>query len=388
MRAVTESERRARLARRHHLTPEASAADVVELARRLVGLHASDPSTVFLAARARIPGFSVADLETAMYQHGQLRKHLAMRRTLFVFPTDLLPVVQAACTKRVLAAERKRLIRDVERAGITADGARWLTRAERAALRELTSRGQSTGAQLSKTVPELQARIRVGEGRKWGGEIGVAGRVLTILEAGGRIVRGQPDGSWTSSRHRWLIAPDGPIPALPEDEALTELVRCWLAAFGPATIADLAWWTGLGVTRVRAAVAALAAVEVSLDGERGVLLPEDVEPEPPAAPAAAFLPSLDPTTMGWKGRSWYLGEHGPALFDTSGNAGPTVWWDGRVVGGWTQRPTGEVAYKLLEDVGAEARDAIQREAAVLEDWLAGTVVTTRFGTPLDRALRG
>jgi hypothetical protein len=175
---------------------------------------------------------------------------------------------------------------------------------------------------------------------------------------------------------------------MPEADARVELVRRWLAAFGPATTADLAWWTGLGLTRVRTVTAVLGAVEVDLGGEPGIVLPDDVDPEPPASPWAAFLPSLDPTTMGWKRRDWYLGEHAPSLFDGSGNAGPTVWWEGRVVGGWTQRPDGEVVHRLLEDVGAEATDAIEQEAERLQVWLGETVVTTRFPTPLDRALRG
>jgi hypothetical protein len=174
---------------------------------------------------------------------------------------------------------------------------------------------------------------------------------------------------------------------LREPAARTELVRRWLAVSGPVTIADLAWWTGLGVTKVRAAVSALDAVEVDLDGEVGVLLPDDVDPEPPAAPWAAFLPSLDPTTMGWKRRGWYLGEHELALFDAAGNAGPTVWWDGRVVGGWTQRQGGEIVYRLLEDVGTDGTAAIENEAARLQSWLGGAVVTSRFPTPLDRKLR-
>lgn len=383
---ITVAERRTRLARRHHLAAEARATDAVALAGRLVGLHASDPATVFLAARARIRDFKVADLEAAMYEEGALRKHLAMRRTLFVFPTDLVPVVQAVCTNAVVARERSRLVAAVEQAGIAADGARWLARAERATLKALAARGASTGAELSKAVPELQAKVSYGEGR-WAGPFGVAGRVLTILAASGRIVRGRPSGSWTSSQHRWALA-SGAIPELAEPEAQVELVRRWLTAFGPAAMTDLTWWTGLGVTKMRAATAALGVVEVDMEGEVGIVLPDDVDPVRTVAPWAAFLPSLDPTTMGWKRRDWYLGEHAAALFDSSGNAGPTVWWDGRVVGGWSQQRSGEVVYRLLEGVGTEAAAAIEKEAAGLQDWVDGTVVTARFPTVLDRELRG
>jgi hypothetical protein len=99
------------------------------------------------------------------------------------------------------------------------------------------------------------------------------------------------------------------------------------------------------------------------------------------------LPSLDLTVMGWKERQWYLGDHGPRLFDRNGNAGPTVWCDGRVVGGWAQRPTGEVVLEVFDDVGRDARDAIGREAAALGEWLGDTVIRSRFATPTEKALR-
>jgi hypothetical protein len=100
----------------------------------------------------------------------------------------------------------------------------------------------------------------------------------------------------------------------------------------------------------------------------------------------SLLPSLDPTTMGWRERGWYLGDHGPALFDTNGNAGPTVWVDGRVAGAWAQRRSGEVVHQLLDDVGHDAVTAVDRAAAELETWFGDVRVTPRFPTPLQKQL--
>ncbi len=58
--------------------------------------------------------------------------------------------------------------------------------------------------------------------------------------------------------------------------------------------------------------------------------------------------------MSWQQRDWYLGEHAPRLFDTDGNVGPTLWWDGRIVGGWAQARDGQIVCRFLEDVGADA----------------------------------
>ena len=90
VRRIEVAERRARLARRHRLAPGHRAGDVVEAARSMVCLHATDPATVYLSAWARVDGMTVADLERALYVDRSLVKHLAMRRTLFVFPRETM----------------------------------------------------------------------------------------------------------------------------------------------------------------------------------------------------------------------------------------------------------------------------------------------------------
>jgi len=119
------------------------------------------------------------------------------------------------------------------------------------------------------------------------------------------------------------------------------------------------------------------------------VLPGDTDPVPVHQPWAALLPALDPTPMGWRERDWYLPvEHRAALFDSTGNVGPTVWWDGRVVGGWAQAAAGEIVWELLDDVGADAVAAIETEAARLAEWTTGVRITPRFRTPLERRLGG
>jgi hypothetical protein len=173
---------------------------------------------------------------------------------------------------------------------------------------------------------------------------------------------------------------------LPRDAAQAELVRRWLRAFGPGTAADLQWWTGWTAGELRRALTQVDTVEVELDGTTGLVLSDDLDEVPAPEPWVALLPALDPTVMGWTQRDWFLGEHGPALFDRSGNAGPTVWWDGRIVGGWAQRADGEVVFRLFEDVGSDAFRAVEAAAERLATWLGKLRVTPRFRTPLEREL--
>jgi hypothetical protein len=388
MRRIGIEERRARLGLRHHLAGTARAG-VVEVARDLVGLHATDPATVYLAARARTLDPGVAGVEQALYEDRALVRILGMRRTMFVEPVELMGVVQAACTDAIAVQQRRLLVDLVGRAGLADDPPGWIEEVEKVAVRALEARGGATAAELAKDDPRLAQQIVLAEGKPYEGRQSVVSRILLLLAAEGRIVRGRPRGSWVSGQYRWSVVdawlPDG-VPPWSLREAQAELVRRWLRGFGPATIADLKWWTGLPMGQVRRAVAETGAVEVDLDGTPGLVLPDDLDPVPAPEPWVALLPALDPTTMGWAGRDFYLGPHRPALFDRNGNAGPTIWLDGHVVGGWAQRATGEVVLRLLEDVGADATAAIEAEAARLTAWLTPLRVTPRFRTPLERQL--
>jgi len=388
MRRIGIEERRARLGLRHHLAGTARAG-VVEVARDLVGLHATDPATVYLAARARTLDPGVAGVEQALYEDRALVRILGMRRTMFVEPVELMGVVQAACTDAIAVQQRRLLVDLVGRAGLADDPPGWIEEVEKVAVRALEARGGATAAELAKDDPRLAQQIVLAEGKPYEGRQSVVSRILLLLAAEGRIVRGRPRGSWVSGQYRWSVVdawlPDG-VPPWSLREAQAELVRRWLRGFGPATIADLKWWTGLPMGQVRRAVAETGAVEVDLDGTPGLVLPDDLDPVPAPEPWVALLPALDPTTMGWAGRDFYLGPHRPALFDRNGNAGPTIWLDGHVVGGWAQRATGEVVLRLLEDVGADATAAIEAEVARLTAWLTPLRVTPRFRTPLEREL--
>jgi hypothetical protein len=391
VRRIDDAERRTRLARRHRLAPGDRAPHVVEAARSLVALHGTDPSTIYLSAWARVDGMTVGDLERALYDERSLVKHLAMRRTLFVFPREALGDAQAGASARVAAGERRRLIRDVEEAGLHEDGERWLDQTAEAVVDALAGGREATSAQLREELPGLDGAILYGEGRSWGGQAPIGPRVLTTLSAAGRIVRASNDGRWSTSRPRWtsMTAWLGEELAPPaEADGVAGLVERWLRAFGPGTEADLKWWLGSTLTAVRKALAALGAVEVDLGGRTGYVLPGDEEPSEPVEPWAALLPALDPTTMGWIERDWYLGPYKAELFDTSGNAGPTVWWDGRIVGGWQQGEDGEVVLQVLEDVGADGRLALDAEAARLTEWLGGARVLPRFPSPLSKARAG
>ncbi|MDO9457216.1 winged helix DNA-binding domain-containing protein [Nocardioides sp.] len=397
MRHIPDAERRARLGRRHALAPSARAADPEAATRAMTVLHSTEPATVFLSCWARVDGMTVADVDRALYDDRTLVKQLAMRRTLFVLPRDLLPAVWGSASARVAEAELKRMAKDVEKAGLAADGTRWVLDARDAILAGLGARADGmTAVEVRELLPQVAVKFDVTAGSVWN-----HGRLLTHLGLTAELVRGTNTQHWRLSRPRWTLMPDWlgetPPPALPVEEGYAEIVRRWLHTFGPGTEADLVWWLGATKKAVRDALATLDAVAVSLDGGgTGYVLPGDDgtddgtdegEGEGPLEPWVALLPVLDPTVMGWKERAWYLGAHGPDLFDRNGNAGTTAWVDGRVVGCWVQDEAGVVSVHLLEKLPAATRAALDAEAARLTDWLDGTRVGTVYPSPAMRAAR-
>lgn len=383
MQTIGTEERRRRIGARHYLFRPAKTID--EVAGTLVGLHSSDPITVYLSARARVDGLSVDDVERALYQERSLIRMLGMRRTLFVVPPALAPHLRSACGQRYVAAERRRLVGYIEDQLVDGDGSAWLDEVITRTMAALDRRGQATARELVADVPELGSKLYFGQGT-----FGISTRVLFFLATDLRIVRGRPRGTWKSSQYQW--APfegwtSARLPEVEQGEAERRLAELWLRAYGPGTLTDLKWWTGWTVARTRAALNALGAVEVSLEDGVGYVLADDVEETGEVGEWATLLPSLDSTVMGWKERDWYLNGHQEQLFDNNGNAGPTVWSNGRIVGGWGQAPDGRVKYELLEPVKASARRRIEAEAERLTAWLDGTVVRTRFPTPLEKRLR-
>ena len=307
---------------------------------------------------------------------------LAMRRTLFVVPVDLVPTVQVAASDAVAANERKKLLQWIEAAGITRDAAAWLRKVSTKTLAAVHELGSATTSEIADRVPELQQKIVLAPNTKWGTAQPVGTRVVPLLGVEGHIARGRPRGSWISTQHRWEPIEKwlpGGVARVSLAEARAELVTRWLRAFGPAPISDLQWWTKWTLGDMRKALASIDVAEVDLDGSPGVVLADDLEASKPVKPWAALLPSLDPTVMGWRDRSWFMGDHSAELFDRAGNAGPTVWWEGRVVGAWTQLKDGEITWRLLEDVGADAGAAIETEAERLHTLIGPTRFTPRFG---------
>ncbi|MDT7579858.1 MAG: hypothetical protein QOK35_1122, partial [Pseudonocardiales bacterium] len=317
-RRIDAAERRARLAARHRLVPSRRTDDVVAIADDLVALHSSDPVTVYLSVLARMRNPLQAAVEKALYDDRTLVRHHAMRRTLWVGGHDVVRLAHAAATVDLHRVQYRMLSTGLAAAGF-ADPDAWVA-AGRAQVLDLLTEGPLPARDIGRRLPDLTLPIPAG---RLDNLLAAHTRLLLVLGFAGDVVRGRPTGTWINGQYRWAAArdwiPGGIDAGLDKRTAAAGLTRRWLHTFGPGTRTDLQWWAGwTGATTTRA-LADVDAVEVELEQGTGFVLSDDLGPVAPAEPWVALLPGLDPTTMGWKDRSWYLDpEVAAGVFDRNG----------------------------------------------------------------------
>ena len=383
------------LAHKQHLLPGSRGDDLVQTTRDIVALHATSATTPYLSLWARINDFRREMLDDALYERRNLAKVLCMRVTVHTVPRDEVPLFMQAYRSYVekRTPPRFRGAGLLVQAGLCQEdeSADLLLHLQRRVISVLSENGPSTTQEIIQAVPELASKIRHDIGKPYEGEFSIGSRLMNSISAQGIIIRARPRGTWRSNLHEyatlgdWL--PDVDLAAVTPEAARAAVVHRYLSAFGPTTLEDIQWWTGFGKRDMMKALEPSTPdlTEVSIEGlEDSFLMFRDETQrvaafEPPDHPYAFFLPSLDPYIMGFHARDRFLGnEHCSKVFDRAGNALPTVWVNGRVVGAWDQSEDGSVTYGLFEDTCEAERHLLRENACRLGEFLGDTFVKPAF----------
>lgn len=313
--------RRARCAAQGLTGAETTPAAVV---RRLLAVQAQDLRSARLALRARCPGLTMGDID-AGFADGTLVVSWLMRGTLHLVHRDDYPALMALTTSAVRARNQRRLGQE----GVSpADADRALAVIEEAV----------DGAPLSRD--ELALRVAAAGVRSEGQAMP---HLLMLASLRGRIVMTVHDGQPAFARNTLPIM-DEPDP--------TELARRYLRGHAPATVNDIAAWSGLGLREVRA-----AAQTLGLDGPDRDAVPEPVP--------ARLLPAFDPYLLGWRDRGFAVpADHLRRVHPGGGMLRAVATVDGTAVGTWTLRrgPRPVVRIEPFTRLSAKARAALDREA--------------------------
>lgn len=323
-RITTRGLGRALLARQH-LSARSTAPSTAEV-EHLVALQSQNPTSAYLALHARVAGFTHGDLGAAMLDRRVGRLALLRDTVHLVSAADALalwpllaPVLRRNLTTNASAAPTLRQVDldDLRRAALDALADGPLTAGD-------------LGARLAVTWPGLDPRALA---------TGARG-LLPLVQVTPRGVWGQSLATTWTTAQAWFGAPLAE-PADPAD-ALATLLRRYLAAYGPATVADVQRWAGL--TRLAAVVDRAGLVELRhTDGPRGrerVLLdvPGAPLPDPGAPVPVRLLPDFDDVLLGHDDRTRIVpADVRPALASRNGMPPATVIVDGTVGGTWTLR---------------------------------------------------
>ena len=232
---------------------------------------------------------TVEMLERDLYERRTLVRMHGVRRTMFVVPVAMAPLLEAGAARAYLPGQINRIARLAEADGVARDGVAWVRDLMDAAAKGLEGRGPTSASELTALVPDLATKLAMGRGT-----VGITSRVLYLLGSAGRVVRGRPRGSWIASQYSWSLTEDwfgGRWDNAPGPEAArADLLGRWLGAYGPGSMVDLRWWTGWSKAHVTSALETIGAVEVQLDGGTGFVVSGDEGPTPDPGPWAAFLP--------------------------------------------------------------------------------------------------
>jgi hypothetical protein len=369
------------LLQKQHLTPRAQADKILPIVQDICALHATGAPNPYLSLWTRMERFELNQLDVELYEKRSLVRRLCMRATLHIVPSQRLPVFLQATRQRL----ERRFQRDMDKAlvwsGLCQEGEQvdTLNSLQQRIVSTLARRGTATMAELGEMISELKAQFEYAPGKPYGGSYSIGTRLISGLCVRGVLVRARPRGSWRSNLFEYALLeewlPDLNLDVIAPKEARAQLVKWYLAAYGPATVEDIAWWSGFTKRETATAIKALSEelvwVEIEHMGGGYCMLRDDHQrllggafrPEL----CVNLLPSLDPYVMAYRDRRRFLApDHYDQVFDRSGNAFASVWVNGQVVGIWQETEEGIELLLWDETRQASVAAEAQRLAAFLQ----------------------
>jgi uncharacterized protein YcaQ len=355
---------------RHHLLERAPTKSLTTVVRDMAGAQAQLLSAAQLSLWSRVRDLELAQVEAALNTR-KLVKASCMRQTLFLVPSKDLAIFVRGSARR---AEKE--IRWTRGKGV-AD--RVIDAAIDAALGALDE--PLTRPQIAERVSKkLKVRMQAVTGGGWGNQKKIAAvpighlifpvvDLLHLAGARGVVCYGPSRGSEPT-----FVRADAWIPKwrdVSREEAEEHLLRIYLKAYGPATAADFAMWSGLTLTDAREIWERVGSefVPVDVDGWAAAILRKDL-PELAQAvfkrPLVRILPYFDSFLIGHKERRHLVAkEHHAKIYRAQGWISPVILVNGRVSAVWEHAWEGNrihVKVRKLEPIARRIVSLLREQA--------------------------
>lgn len=360
---------------RHFLAEPAPAGAIVEVAGALCGVHAQLMASAEVGLGLRVAGATRADLRAELWERRGLVKTYGLRGTLHLFPAAEMPLWLAALRavpepNRSLALRPSELDTLIDAIAGALDG-RQLTRDE-------------LGAEVAGRVGDWATRP--GQQSFGGGNPPLWTVAIAPAARAGVLCFGPSQGSRVSyvRLDQWIDLG----PPVDTEEALTEVLRRFLAAYGPATAREFARWFNADEKHAARLFDALGGeIEpVDVDGWRGWLPAADEVggAAPLAAGSVHLLPHFDCYVVGAHPRARFMHPEWTDRGLTRGTAStlPVLLLDGVLAGLWHRHRTGrrlDVTVDPFTPLGTRQRAQVEAEAARIAAILETATSTVHFG---------
>jgi len=343
---------------KHHLHDRAPVGRWLQVVSEIGGLQVQSASAARLALWTRVADFSPDLLEEALNKRRTMLKVYGMRGTVHALPAKDWP-------QYFTALQHARRGDTLDKRGLRADD---VARALHTATRILST-GPVTLKELAARFPrQLRDRLVSSGPYPW---IALVKDLLRSVS----VCFGPPRGQGVTfvTTERWLGRRPRGITAA---TAARGLARRYLRAFGPASAADFAYWSGLPAgDALRAFDQVPGRVEANVEGERLWMLPADRDYRKAAATAAPvrLLPDFDTYLLGHHDKSLVLdARHHRRVFSGAGRVAATVLQNGRVVATWRsdRGPLGlSVSVIAFQQLPVSVRRSIDEEVTSLAAFL-------------------
>ena len=321
----------------------------------LVGMQAQAPLAPYVALWSRLEGFEPEELAELMRARDAVRTHV-MRATIHLVTRRdcmaLRPLMQSVVARSYASTPFAKALAGADTEAIVAAGA------------GLLDEGPRSRAELARILaerwPELDASSMSA----------AVGYLVPTVQVTPRGVWGARGPAVWATIEDWLGEPLPDSPA-PPDEAVLR----YLAAFGPATVADARTWSGLaGLGEVFERLRPRLATFRDEAGRELFDLPDAPRPEPDIPAPPRFLPEYDNVLLSHADRTRINDEGHPMPWPAgNGAAMGTLLVDGFLRGTWRVTRHGDEARLAIEpyvSFTAQQRHEVEAEAAALLDLVA------------------
>jgi hypothetical protein len=341
---------------KQHLTEETIIDDIKTITDDIFGLHATGATTPFLSLHSRMNQFRKKILIKELTEERSIGKLRCVRRTIYIIPKKMLPVVFAATKKMQW---------------INSDLYKKYLGVNEGEYNEISKRIQklidNRGLSAKEIKNEITTKANISS-------------IINLMCDQGLIYRGFPKSGWKSNLHTYYnfkhYFPDINLDTYKEKDAQKMLIKKYIKVFGPVTLRDIVWWTGFKTTTVKQIIEEINddLREIKVDKLDGTLIVEKNDLKKlsdlkfPKKHVINILPLLDPLVMGYKQRDRFFEQSNyNYFFDKSGNATNTILLNGRNIGVWDiDEPY--VKMFLLEKISGEIKKDIIKKLIKLGEF--------------------